>query len=78
MKKFRKYLKEHAAKIINYEKKEMIPLRIEKNKSYHNQKVRHICKKEFSIDYDDKNITKSHIIVIIVENIKVLLIIFVI
>ena len=33
-----KDLKEHATKIINYEKKEMIPLTDEKNKSYKKQK----------------------------------------
>ena len=34
MKRFCKDLKEHVTKIINYEKKEMIPLTDEKNKSY--------------------------------------------
>ena len=28
----------------------MIPLTIEENKSYHEQKVYHICEKEFNID----------------------------
>ena len=37
MKKFCEDLKEHATKIINYEKK-MIPLTIEENKSYCMQK----------------------------------------
>ena len=37
MKKLCKDLKEHAAKIIDYEKKEMIPLTYEKNKSYKKQ-----------------------------------------
>ena len=34
MDRFCKNLKEHATKIINYEKKEMIPLTNEENKSY--------------------------------------------
>ena len=34
MKMFYKDLKEHAIKIINYKKKEMIPLTAEENKSY--------------------------------------------
>ena len=34
MERFCKDLKEHVTKIINYEKKEMIPLTGEKNKSY--------------------------------------------
>ena len=40
-------------------KKEMIPLADEENKSYEEQKVCLICKKEFSNDdNDDKNIIK--------------------
>ena len=35
---------EHATKIINYEKKEMIPLTKEEKKMYHGQKVCYICK----------------------------------
>ena len=45
MKKFSKDLKEHASKIIDYEKKKMIPLTTEE-KIYHNkQKICYICKK---------------------------------
>ena len=48
MKKFSKDLREHASKIIDYEKKKMIPLTKEE-KIYHNkQKICYICKKEFS------------------------------
>ena len=48
MKKFSKDLREHASKIIDYEKKNMIPLTTEE-KVYHNkQKICYICKKEFS------------------------------
>ena len=35
MKRFCKDLKENVTKIINYEKKEMIPLTDKKNKSYY-------------------------------------------
>ena len=45
-------------KIINYEKKEMIPLTDEENKSYEKQKVYYICKKEFNTDGNDKNAFK--------------------
>ena len=46
MKKFCKDLREHATKIINYEKKKMIPLTTEE-KIYHNeQEICYICKKE--------------------------------
>ena len=48
--------REHATKIINYEKKEMIPLTKEEKKMHNEQKVCYICKKGFSTD--DKN--KSH------------------
>ena len=46
-------LAENAMKIINYEKKEMIPLTDEENKSCEEQKICYICKKEFSADDDD-------------------------
>ena len=42
MKKVPKYLTGHTKKIINYEKKEKIPLKNEENKSYSKQKVCHI------------------------------------
>ena len=52
MRKFFKDLREHATKIINYQKKEMIPLTKEE-KLYHNeQEICYICKKEF--DKSDK------------------------
>ena len=52
MKKFCKDLREHVTKIINYEKKKMIPLTKEE-KIYHNeQEICYICKKEF--DKNDK------------------------
>ena len=54
MNKFRKDLREHVTKIINYEKKKMIPLTT-KEKIYHNkQKICYVCKKEFN-NNDKKN-----------------------
>ena len=50
MEKFCKGLKDQAMKIINYEKKEMIPLTNEEKESYEKQKVCYICEKEFSTD----------------------------
>ena len=47
MKKFCKDLREHATKIINYEKKQMIPLTIEEKMHYTEQDICYICKKEF-------------------------------
>ena len=47
-----KDLREHATKIINYEKKDMIPLTKKEEKNHNNQKVCYICKKEF--DTSDK------------------------
>ena len=47
MKKFCKDLRIHATKIINYEKKKIIPLTTEEKINYNNQKVCYICKKEF-------------------------------
>ena len=73
---FSKDLREHASKIINYEKKKMIPLTTEE-KIYHNkQKVCYICKKEFN--NNDKKQQKVEIIVTTQVNIEVQLIIFVI
>ena len=54
MKKFCKDLREHATKIINYEKKDMIPLTKKEEKHHNKQKVCHICKKEFNTDDSDK------------------------
>ena len=42
-------------KIINYEKKEMIPLTYEENKSYKKQETCHICKEKLYVDKDDEN-----------------------
>ena len=52
---FSKYLKNQATKIINYEKKEMIPLTNDEKKSYEKQKVCYICKKEFYTNKNDEN-----------------------
>ena len=54
MKIFCEDLKDHANKIINYEKKEMIPLTNEEKESYENQEICHICEKEFFNDEDNK------------------------
>ena len=54
MKMFCKNLKDQAMKIINYEKKEMIPLTDEEKESYENQKVCYICEKEFCTDKENK------------------------
>ena len=55
MTKFCKDLREHATKIINYEKKDMIPLAKTEEENYNNQKVCYICKEEF-----DKSDKKHH------------------
>ena len=52
MKKFCKDLREHATKIVNYEKKKMIPLTIKEKIHYNEQEVCYICQKEF--DKSDK------------------------
>ena len=40
-------LKNKVIKIISYEKKKLIPLSNDENKSYQKQKFSYICKKEF-------------------------------
>ena len=54
MKNFCLHLREHATKIINYEKKEMIPLTKKEEKMHNKQNVCHICKKRFSNDNGKK------------------------
>ena len=56
MKKFCKDLREHATKIINYEKKKMISLTTQEKIHYNKQKVCYICKKEF----DNNDTTESN------------------
>ena len=58
MEMFYKDLKEHATKIINYDKKEMIPLNDKENKSCEKQKECYICKKRFSTGDDNKKYPK--------------------
>ena len=56
MKRFCKNLREHATKIINFEKKKLIALTT-KEEIYHNkQKICYMCEKEF--DTNDKKIIK--------------------
>ena len=54
MKNFCLDLKKHATKIINYEKKERIPLTKKEEKKHNKKKVCHICKERFSTDDSDK------------------------
>ena len=55
MKNFCKDLREHATKIINYEKKKMTPLTTKEKIHYNEQEICYICKKEF-----DKSDIKSY------------------
>ena len=57
---FCKDLRDQAIKIINYEKKEMIPLTDEETEFYEKQKVCYICEKEFNIDKNDENKVRDH------------------
>ena len=52
-----KGLKEHTTEIINYEKRQMIPLTYEQNRFHKKQEVCDICRKEFNTDKNDKNQT---------------------
>ena len=54
MKIFCKDLKEQAMKIINYEKKEMIPLTDEEKETHEHKKICYICKQEFCTDENNK------------------------
>ena len=75
MKKYCKDLKEHATKIINYDKKEMIPLTDEENISLtKSKKYVTFAKKDLVLII--KSIINSEIIVTTQENIEELLIVF--
>ena len=58
MKNFCLDLREHVTKIINYEKKEMIPLTKKEEKKHNKQEVCYICKKRFSTDDSNKKYHK--------------------
>ena len=58
MKKFCKSLKEHATRIINYEKKGMIPLTDEEIKLYEMQKIVTYAKKNLVLMMTIKSIIK--------------------
>ena len=60
MKKFCINLREHATKIINYEKKKMIPLAIKEEKYHNKQKICYICKKEFNTNDKKHYKVKDH------------------
>ena len=59
MKRFCKDRRENATKIINCEKKDMLPLTKEEEENYNNQEVCYICKKEF-ITSDTTEHKKNH------------------
>ena len=58
MKNFGLDLREHATKIINYEKKETIPLTKEEKISHRTSRRCYICKKKFSTDDNNKKYHK--------------------
>ena len=58
MKNFCLDLREHARKIIDHEKKEMIPLTKKEEKMHNKQKVCYICKKRFSTNDGNKKCHK--------------------
>ena len=60
MEMFCKNLRNQAMKIINYEKKEMIPLTDKETKSYEKQKVCYICEKELCTGKSNENEFKLH------------------
>ena len=60
MKKFCKDLREHSTKIINYEKKKMIPLTTREEIYYNRQKVCYICKKEFDNNNKKQQKVRDH------------------
>ena len=76
LEKLCKKLNKRAMKLIKYEKKKMIPLTKEENKSYEEQETCHIHEKTFSMDKNIEDIIKKKlkITVIIQEILEELLI----
>ena len=68
-----KKLKERAMKIITYEKKKMIPLTKEENKSYEEQETCYICEQKFRMDKNDEDYI-NRLKIFIRENLEELLI----
>ena len=61
MKKFCKDLRKHTTtKIINYEKKKVMPLTIKEEIHHNKQKIYYICKKEFDTDNKKHYKVKDH------------------
>ena len=60
MNKFCKDLKEHATRIINYEKKKIIPLTKEEKINYNDQQICYICKKVFDKSEEKHQKVKDH------------------
>ena len=60
MKIFCMDLKDQAKKIINYEKKEMVPLTDKKKDTHENQKICYICEQEFCMDKNYKKEFKQN------------------
>ena len=60
MKTFCKDLRDHSTKIINYEKKKMIPLTTEEKVHYNKQKICYICKKELDISNKKHHKVRDH------------------
>ena len=63
MTKFCKDLREHATKIFNYKKKDMIPLTKKEEENYNNQKVCYICKKEIPEVFHNGSTYDYHFII---------------
>ena len=75
MKSFCLDLREHATKIVNYEKKEMIPFRKKEKRAHRTSKRCYICKKGLVLMTTIKNIIRLEITVFILGNIELLLMI---
>ena len=60
MKKFCKDLREHATKIINYEKKKMMPLTTKEEINHNKQIICYICQKEFDIRHKKHHKVRDH------------------
>ena len=64
MKRFCKDLKDHATKIIDFKKKNMIPLIKEEEDNYNKENICYIRKKEFH------NNTSMIIMILVLQNVK--------
>ena len=66
MKRFCKDLKDNEIKIIDFKKKNMIPLTKEEKDNYNNENIFQICKKQFTNDTAEPSSLECKVMIIVI------------